>query len=224
MPEARNLRGVGEALVAGEIPATDLGMDADLEYGLARDAVVVAVERRGITVSHRMPSSDVPPTMPRPDRDRNRGCFASGSWWSPPYQTTSPRRPHRSTIGTLRAFWRGFRPRVAPPREASPARAQRPQRRFVRSGRRTRVSPGLRRPSPRGAGRPDKPAEPFHHARRRLAGSISSRDEHGDGPGWSFGKQPRGPLDRPRARSFPRWGVARAVRLGLGLLLRRTVR
>ena len=165
-------------MVAGEIPATDLGMDADLEYdpgavadaardnGIAPDAFAETTGDNGIApdafvnVSHPagIETEDASP-QDRGESRRTAPDDFSG-------------RPHRSTIGTLRAFWRrhpGHSRRLTQGRSGP---GQRPQ--DALSGRaegsgfyRAFAAPHAGRPDGR-----DKPAGPFHRgAHRRSWGS-----------------------------------------------------
>ena len=132
--------------------------------------------RRGITVSHRMLSS----TSHRPGSKPTTRCLRIVVRVQP-HQTTSPNPPHRSTIGTFRAFWRRRRSPLVARRRGDPARPQR--RKDALSGRAEGFGfqPAFAAPHPGQLDGPDNPAGPFHHARLRSSGSISSLEEHGDG-------------------------------------------
>lgn len=163
--EGQELPGVGEELVGGEIPATDLGMDADLGYdpgsvadaardnGIAPEAFAETTGDNGIAPDAFV---DVPPTgieaedaLP-PDRGENP--TAPGDFSGP---------LHRSTIGTLRAFWRRRPPHSRRATEGRSGPGTASTRRLVRSGRKIRVSPSLRRPSRRATGWSRQTCRPF---------------------------------------------------------------
>jgi len=157
--------GVGEEMVAGEIPATDLGMDADLEYdpgsvadaardnGIAPDAFAETTGDNGIAPDAFV---DVPPagieTENASPQDRGESPTAPDDFSG---------RPHRSTIGTLRAFWRRRRSHSSRATQGRSGPGAASTGHFVRSGRRIRVSPGLRRPSRRATGRSRQNCRPF---------------------------------------------------------------
>ena len=202
----QELAEVGEAMVAGEIPATDLGMDADLEYdpgavadaardnGIAPDAFAETTGDNGIAPDAFV---DVPPagieTEDASPQDRGESPIAPDDFSG---------RPHRSTIGTLRAFWRRRRSHSSRATQGRSGPGAASTGRFVRSGRRTRVSPGLRRPSRRATGRSRQSCRTFPPRSPPLmwldlepvksTGMVSAHPS----------AKPRGRLDRPRARSF----------------------
>ena len=206
--EGQELAEVGEAMVAGEIPATDLGMDADLEYdpgavadaardnGIAPDAFAETTGDNGIAPDAFV---DVPPagieTEDASPQDRGESPIAPDDFSG---------RPHRSTIGTLRAFWRRRRPHSSRATQGRSGPGAASTGRFVRSGRRTRVSPGLRRPSRRATGRSRQSCRTFPPRSPPLmwldlepvksTGMVSAHPS----------AKPRGRLDRPRARSLDR--------------------
>jgi hypothetical protein len=149
----QELAEVGEAMVAGEIPVTDLGVDADLEYdpgvvvdaardnGIAPDAFAETTGDNGIAPDAFV---DVPPagieTEDASPQDRGEIPIAPDDYSG---------RPHRSTIGTLRAFWRRRRSHSGRATQGRSGPDAASTGRFVRSGRRIQVSPGPRRPSRR---------------------------------------------------------------------------
>jgi hypothetical protein len=191
--EGQELAEVGETMVAGEIPATDLGIDADLEYdpgavadaardnGIAPDAFAETTGDNGIAPDAFV---DVPTagieTEDASPQDRGESPIAPDDFSG---------RSHRSTIGTLQAFWRRRGPhssRATPGRSGPGATST---RRFVRPGRRNRVSPGLRRPSRRATGRSRQSCRTFPpRSPPCLRLDFEPVKNHGDGLGAPFGK------------------------------------
>jgi hypothetical protein len=134
----QTLADVGDGAVAVEFPSATRETDAALENGPSGDGARdngLAPDAFGLVQPTEF--EDAPPT------DREEDVTAS---------TTSSGRPTRPNVGMLLASLRGHRLRVdfatrSRPGAPSPGRV-------VRSGRRDRVSPDLRRPSPRRVVRP----------------------------------------------------------------------
>ena len=193
-------------MVAGEIPATDSGMDADLEYdpgtvadaardnGIAPDAFAETTGDNGIAPDAFV---DIPPagieTEDASPQDRGESPIAPDDFSG---------HPHRSTIGTLRAFWRGAGLTPVARRRGDPAQAKRPQDASSGRAEGPGFHPAFAAPH---AGRPDGPdnsAGPFHPARRRLCGLDLEPVKSTGMVSAHPSAKPRGHLDRPRACSI----------------------
>jgi hypothetical protein len=187
----QELADVEEAMVAGEIPATNLGTDADLEYDPG--AVADAAGDNGIAPDAFV---DAPPvgieTENASPQDRGESPIAPDEFSG---------RPHRSTIGTLWAFWRRRGPHSSRATQGRSVRGVASTGCFVRSGRKARVSPGLRRPSRRATGRSRQSCRTFPPRSPPLIWldleSVKSTGMVSAHPS----ARPRGCLDCPRARS-----------------------
>ena len=206
MREARDLRRLERQWVAGEIPATNLGIDADSEYepgtvadaagdnGIAPDAFAETTGDNGIAPDAFV---DVSPagieTEEVSPQDRGESPIAPDGFSG---------RPHRSTIGTIQAFWRRrrYHSRRATQGRTGPAAAS--PGRLVRSGRRIRVLPGIRRP-PRAC---DQTVPPILQALSTTLAPLRWLELEPVKNTGMFrahpSAKPRGRLDRPRVRSI----------------------
>jgi hypothetical protein len=196
---------IGETTVVEEVSDEAPGRDAPLEDDLSTDAVVV-VEVAGDNGIAPDAFADVPPAMTMtmteivteeaPNRDLTE---------ENPEPATVSERPGRPTVGPVLAPWRGLRGRIglatrSKARIRSGRDAASPGRHVhVRSSRKVRVRPDLKRLSQRGAVRPRQICRTFPpRSPPALAGRWRAVQGHGDGPGpgRSLRQQPGGWPDR----------------------------
>ena len=193
MREARNLRRSGRQWLRERFPPRTLGWTRTwstiqarlrMRRGITVSHRMPSRRRRGITVSHRMLSSTSQRPGSKPKMLRLRIVVRVRS-----HQTTSPdvRTDRRSARSGLSGDGAGLT-RVAR-RRGDPAQGEASTRRFVRSGRRIRVSPGLRRPSRRATGRSRQSCRTFPpRSPPLLRLDFEPAKKHGDGLGAPFGK------------------------------------
>ena len=193
MREARSLRRSERQWLRERFPPRTLGMDADLaddpgavadaarDNGIAPDAFAETTGDNGIAPDAFV---DVPPAGIEPEdaspQDRGESPIAPDDFSG---------RPHRSTIGTLLAFWRGRRPHSRRTTQGRSGPGVASTGRFCPVG---PEDPGFTRPSP--------PLAPGDRTVPTILPDLSTtltaahvarsraREEHGDGLGTPFGK------------------------------------